>query len=120
MPAQNGFRRTGQAVDIGRQETMDTINDSLDIDHEHPEYAAKRAMWQQYRDLYVGGEQFKVNAERYLRWREKEVGDVFGAQLVRCFYEIYIGSLVDWYAANYFRRALLVTFDGTKLRGKQS
>lgn len=42
---------------------MDTIKDNLDINHEHPEYAARRAMWRQYRDLYVGGEQFKANAE---------------------------------------------------------
>jgi hypothetical protein len=98
---------------------MDTINDSLDIDHEHPEYAAKRAMWQQYRDLYAGGEQFKVNAERYLIRRQKEPGDVFGERLIRCFYENYVGSIVDWYAATLFRREPALSFDGTNERGKQ-
>jgi len=98
---------------------MDTVSYSLDINHEHPEYAAKRAMWQQYRDLYVGGEQFKVNAERYLIRRQKEPGDVFGERLLRCFYENYIGSIVDWYAATLFRREAVLTFDGPNERGKK-
>lgn len=119
MPAKNGIWRTRQAVDIARQEKMDTINDILDINHEHPEYAARRAMWRQYRDLYVGGEQFKVNAEQYLIRRQKEPGDVFSERLLRCFYENYIGSIVDWYAATLFRREAVLTFDGTNERAKK-
>ena len=34
---------------------MNIGNAGPDITHEHPEYAAKRAMWRQYRDLYAGG-----------------------------------------------------------------
>jgi hypothetical protein len=98
---------------------MYAINEDLDINHEHPEYRVKRAMWQQYRDLYVGGEQFKVNAERYLIRRQKEPGDVYGERLLRCFYENYIGSIVDWYAATLFRREAVLTFDGANERGKR-
>ena len=43
--------------------------------------ANKRAMWRQYRDLYAGGEQFKVNADRYLVRRQKEPGDVYAERL---------------------------------------
>jgi hypothetical protein len=57
---------------------MDMISGTFDINHEHPEYGARRGMWQQYRDLYVGGEQFKANAEQYLIRRQKEPGVVFG------------------------------------------
>lgn len=98
---------------------METIKESLEINHEDPEYAAKRMMWRQYRDLYVGGEQFKANAGEYLIRRQKEPGDVFGERLVRCFYENYIGSIVDWYAATLFRREPVLSFEGTNDRGKK-
>jgi hypothetical protein len=74
----------------------------LFIEHEHPDYIAKRAMWRQYRDLYVGGEQFRMYADRYLVRRQKEPGDVYAERLVRTFYENYIGSIVDWYMRGEF------------------
>jgi hypothetical protein len=94
-------------------------NTILFIEHEHPEYVAKRAMWRQYRDLYVGGEQFRVNAERYLVRRQKEPGDVYAERLIRTFYENYIGSIVDWYTATLFRREPVLTFDGENERAKR-
>ena len=45
---------------------MNIGNVGADITHEHPEYAAKRAMWRQYRDLYAGGAQFIASADQYL------------------------------------------------------
>jgi hypothetical protein len=92
---------------------------NFDINHEHPEYARKRAMWRQYRDLYAGGEQFKVNADRYLVRRQKEPGDVYAERLVRCFYENYIGSIVDWYTATLFRREPVLVFEGKNERAKK-
>ena len=68
---------------------------NFDINHEHPEFTVRRAMWRQYRDLYAGGEQFKVSADQYLVRRQKEPGDVYGERLIRSFYENYIGSIVD-------------------------
>ncbi len=56
---------------------MNIGNVGPDITHEHPEYAAKRAMWRQYRDLYAGGEQFITRADQYLVRRQKEPGDVY-------------------------------------------
>ena len=36
------------------------------IFREHPEYSSRLEALQRFRDLYVGGEQFKENADRYL------------------------------------------------------
>ena len=76
----------------------------FDIDLEHPDYAALKGAWTQYRDLYVGGEQLRARAGSYLIPRQKEPREVYGERLSRVFYENYIGSIVDWYAATLFRR----------------
>ena len=68
----------------------------FDIDREHPDYVARKAMWKKYRDLYTGGEQFRINAQDYLIRRQREPGDVYAERLSRVFYENYIGSIVDW------------------------
>ena len=90
-----------------------------DINLEHPEFTVRRMMWRRYRDLYTGGEQFRANAGEYLVRRQKEPGDVYGERLFRCFYENYIGSIVDWYTATLFRREPVLTFDGNDGRAKQ-
>jgi hypothetical protein len=97
---------------------MNKSTANFDINHEHPDYTIKRAMWQQYRDLYAGGEQFKMNADRYLVRRQKEPGDVYAERLHRSFYENYIGSIVDWYAATLFRREPVLAFEGNNERAK--
>jgi hypothetical protein len=98
---------------------MNTGNDGHDITHEHPEYAAKRSMWRQYRDLYAGGEQFRGSADQYLVRRQKEPGDVYIERLSRCFYENYVGSIVDWYTATLFRREPVLSFEGKSERAKK-
>ena len=98
---------------------MNNGSASFDINHEHPEYANKRATWRQYRDLYAGGEQFQMNADRYLVRRQKEPGDVYAERLSRSFYENYIGSIVDWYTATLFRREPVLTFEGQSERAKK-
>jgi hypothetical protein len=90
----------------------------LDIDREHPQYKARKEVWRCYRDLYAGGEQFKLNAGRHLIPRQKEPGDVYRERLTRVFYENYIGSIVDWYAATLFRREPVLTFEGTNEQGQ--
>jgi hypothetical protein len=84
----------------------------VDIELEHPEYAARRAAWRKYRDLYVGGEQLRAHAGDYLVRRQREPGEVYAERLSRVFYENYIGSIVDWYAATLFRREPVLTFTG--------
>ncbi len=74
------------------------------INLEHPEYVAKAPVWRKYRDLYVGGEQLKTRAAEHLTQRQKEPADVYGERLSRVFYENYVGSIIDWYAATLFRR----------------
>lgn len=91
----------------------------FDINREHPEYAARRGTWKRYRDLYVGGEQLKSDASEYLVRRQKEPTDVYAERLSRVFYENYIGSIVDWYAATLFRREPVLEFDGDNQAGKQ-
>ena len=85
---------------------------AFDIDQEHPEYVAKKAAWRRYRDLYAGGEHFRVNAAEYLIPRQREPGEVYAERLCRIFYENYVGSIVDWYAATLFRQEPVITFDG--------
>src|SRR5665213_1355856 len=91
---------------------------AFDIDQEHPEYVAKKDAWRRYRDLYAGGEQFRVNAAEYLIRRQREPGEVYAERLCRIFYENYVGSIVDWYAATLFRREPVITFEGNDAASK--
>jgi hypothetical protein len=88
------------------------------IDREHPEYAARKAMWKQFKDLYAGGEQLRARASDYLVRRNKEPGAVYMERLSRVFYENYIGSIVDWYAATLIRRDPVVVIEGNDIAAK--
>ncbi len=83
------------------------------IEQEHPDYTAKARVWSQYRDLYAGGEQFRLKAGQYLLRRQKEPGEVYQERLARVFYENYLGSIVDWYMATLVRREPVLDFAGT-------
>jgi hypothetical protein len=89
------------------------------IDREHPEYAAEKQVWSKYRDLYAGGEQMRRNASEYLVRRSKEPAGVYAERLDRVFYENYVGSIIDWYAATLMRREPVIVFEGSNERGKQ-
>jgi hypothetical protein len=88
------------------------------IEQEHPDYSTKSRMWAQYRDLYAGGEQFRLNAAQYLLRRQKEPMEVYQERLGRVFYENYLGSIVDWYMATLVRREPVLDFTGTDERAK--
>jgi hypothetical protein len=92
---------------------------SENINREHPGYIARKAMWKEYQDLYAGGQQIRDNASAYLLRRQKEPGEVYGERLARVFYENYIGSIVDWYAATLMRREPVVLFEGNDTAAKQ-
>jgi hypothetical protein len=102
-----------------REYLMNVGNGGANITHEHPEYAAKRGMWRQYRDLYAGGAQFIASADQYLVRRQKEPGDVYIERLRRSFYENYVGSIVDWYTATLFRREPGLNFEGNSESSKK-
>ncbi len=89
------------------------------INREHPEYVLNKAMWKKYRVLYSGGEQMHEHAFEYLVRRNKEPNDVYQERLCRVFYENYIGSIIDWYAATLLRREPTLLFDGANDAGKQ-
>lgn len=89
------------------------------INVEHPEYKARKAMWRKYRDLYAGGEQMRTSAAHYLTQRQKEPGDVYSERLNLVFYENYIGSIIDWYAATLFRREPQLLVEGTNRFGRK-
>jgi hypothetical protein len=89
------------------------------INREHPEYASRKTMWGRYRDLYAGGEQLREHASQYLARRHKEPNEIYAERLNRVFYENYIGSIVDWYAATLLWRAPVVTFDGMGTSAKR-
>src|SRR5450432_2291790 len=88
------------------------------INREHPEYIARKAMWKQYQELYAGGERLRMNASEYLVRRHKEPGEVYQERLSRVFYENYIGSIIDWYAATLIRREPAVLFEGNDTKAK--
>jgi len=89
------------------------------INREHPEYIAKKAMWKKYRDLYSGGERIREQASDYLVRRGKEPDDVYQERLARVFYENYIGSIIDWYSATLLRREPVLVMEGANDSGKQ-
>ncbi len=91
----------------------------FDINREHPEYAMRRAMWRRYRDLYLGGEHFRLHAQDYLVRRQREPGDVYSERLLRVFYQNYIGSIVDWYTATLFQQEPVLTFQGSNEGGRK-
>ena len=84
----------------------------FDINREHPEYTAWKAIWPKYEDLYAGGEKFIANASQYLIPRQKEPPVVYGERVTQAFYENYIGSIIDWFAATLFRREPILTYEG--------
>jgi hypothetical protein len=88
------------------------------INREHPEYISRKAMWKQYKDLYAGGERLRMDAAEYLVRRHKEPAEVYQERLNRVFYQNYIGSIVDWYAATLMRRAPSLQFEGNDATAK--
>ena len=50
--------------------------------------------------------------------RHKEPGEVYQERLSRVFYENYVGSIVDWYAATLMRREPMLLFEGSDARAK--
>ena len=92
---------------------MDNIN------REHPEYVANKAMWKKYRDLYSGGEQIRERASEYLIPRNKEPDAVYQERVSRVYYENYIGSIIDWYSATLLRREPVLVVEGSNDSGKQ-
>ena len=91
---------------------MDTIN------REHPEYVARKAIWKQYKDLYSGGEQMRTSAAEHLLRRHREPADIYQERLGRVFYENYIGSIIDWYAATLMRREPVLLLEGSDAPAK--
>ena len=76
-------------------------------------------MWRRYRHLYAGGEEFREHAAEYLVRRHNEPMEVYQERLTRVFYENYLGSIVDWYAATVVRREPNLEFTGTNDRAKE-
>ena len=83
----------------------------MNINREHPEYIVRKTMWKQYKDLYAGGERLRANASDYLMRRIQEPGQVYQERLNRAFYENYVGSIIDWYAATLMRREPALVFE---------
>ena len=90
-----------------------------DITQEHPDYAARKPVFQRYRDLYAGGEDFHSRITDYLLPKQKEPTEVFRERLQRAYYENYIGSIIEWYAATLFRTEAMVTLEGTNETGRR-
>ncbi len=94
--------------------------DVFDIDREHPELHVRGSETLAAVSRPVRGRRAvaELNAQDYLVRRQREPGDVYAERLSRVFYENYIGSIVDWYAATLFRREPVLTFEGDERRGQ--
>lgn len=90
-----------------------------EIDREHPDFKRKRHIWRTYRDLYTGGHAFKSRAADYLLRRQKEPLDIYSERLDRVFFQNYVGSIVDWYAATLFRRQPSLQMEGGLASGRR-
>jgi hypothetical protein len=88
------------------------------IEQEHPDYTSRARMWRRYRHLYAGGEEFREHAAEYLVRRHNEPLEIYQERLTRVFYENYLGSIIDWYAATVVRREPNLEFTGTNERAK--
>jgi hypothetical protein len=84
------------------------------LDREHPDYAIRKIMWRRYADLYTGGEVMRINAGFFLPKRQKEPAEVYYERLSRVFYENYIGSIIDWYAATLLRAEPMIALTGAE------
>lgn len=89
------------------------------IVQEHPDFAARARMWRRYRDIYAGGEQFRLNAAEYLVRRHKEPLEIYQERLGRVFYENYIGSIVDWYTATLMREEPVIDLTDGSVAARQ-
>lgn len=83
---------------------------------EHADYRAWKPSLELYRNLYSGGAQMKSKASTYLYQRHKEPADVYQERVSRSYYENYIGSIIDWYAATLFRREPILTVEDASAR----
>ncbi len=99
--------------------TIETGQLNRHINQEHPDYTSRAAMWRRYRDIYSGGEQFRLNAAQYLVQRLKEPADVYAERLGRVFYENYVGSIVDWYTATLMREEPVIDLSEGSTPAKQ-
>lgn len=88
------------------------------INSEHPDYMASAQTLQTYGDLYHGGEKIQSNVQRYLLPRQKEPYPTWIDRCSRAFYDNYIGSIVDWYAATLFRREPVLSFTSNDLAAR--
>ncbi len=55
----------------------------------------------------------------YLVPRHKEPRDIYAERLARVYYENYLGSIVDWYAATLVRQEPVIEFAGMNERAKE-
>ena len=61
----------------------------------------------------------RARAAEYLLRRHKEPGEVYQERLSRVFYQNYIGSIVDWYAATLMHREPALMLEGTDAAAKK-
>lgn len=88
------------------------------ITAEHPEYSARTHLFQTYGDLYAGGDRIQSNVQKYLLPRQKEPFPTWMDRCSRAYYDNYIGSIIDWYAATLFRREPMIALDGDDPNGR--
>ncbi len=82
------------------------------LEAKHNFYKLYEDAWRRYRAFYEGGEKLRVMSRlgNYLIKRQKEPNEVYAERLNRMYYENYLGSIFDWYAASLFRTEPQIEF----------
>lgn len=91
----------------------------IEINKEHPDYVARKSYLQRYQDLYAGGEEFLSRVGDYLLAKPREGADAYSDRMRRAYYENYVGSIIDWFAATLFRREAVLTVEGESAVGRK-
>jgi len=121
-PAENATCPTRWGICSGRNACRPNCrgargaNSSMkNIDREHPEYIARKAMWKQYKDLYAGGEQLpRVAASEYLVRPAQRAGrNLPGTAQPRCSTRTTSGRSSTGMRATLMRREPVLLMEGS-------
>lgn len=73
-------------------------------------WSMRNSMWDDLETLTKTGAEIKALAGRFLRKRQKEPGDLYGARLEAFTYQNIFGSIVGWYVSKLFEKPTKIEF----------
>lgn len=88
------------------------------LDRKHEEWSLYSACWDQLETLYEGGVRLQQAAQRFLRKRPKELGDVYQERYSRFTYQNLLANTIGWYQGKLFQTEPIVDPHTTDSRAK--